>query len=255
MTRKTLAMIGGLLAAALSTQAGLVGLWEFDDAGNLGKATIGADLTFLNGQNFSSTAGIAGADGAMLTALGTTNQIIATHGIAPNGGGAYVNRYSVLFDVSYPSSSSGYKALLQTNTGNSNDGDLFIHPDGTVGVGDLGYFGTTSQETWYRIIASFNLGNNPDSYQLFINGTSVGITPNIALDGRFSLDPTVLFFSDEDDENPPVRVSNVALFDAPLSAAEAASLGLAGNTIVPEPGSLILLAFGFAGVWALRRRL
>ena len=58
-----------------------------------------------------------------------TQGYVMTHGIAPNGGGSYVNHYTLIMDIMFPAASSGqWRSLFQTNPGNSNDGDLFVNP-------------------------------------------------------------------------------------------------------------------------------
>ncbi|MCK4294077.1 MAG: hypothetical protein KAY65_12835, partial [Planctomycetes bacterium] len=99
-------------AAQADVVAGLKGLWEFDDAGNLTKATSGNDL-ILNGSGQSAVPGISGSDGAVGVEVGTYYQ--CDHGIPANGGGSYVNEFTLLFDVMYPQESAGkWRAFYQT---------------------------------------------------------------------------------------------------------------------------------------------
>ena len=55
-----------------------------------------------------------------------------------------------------------------------------------------------------------------------------------AIDGRFSLDPTLLAFADEDGEDYPKYCSTLAMWNRPLTGAEIASLGNASTVIVLE---------------------
>ncbi len=69
---------------------------------------------------------------------------VCTHGIAPNGGGAKVNEWTLLIDFSYPPSSlsdppSGYNDLFQTNPTNADDADWTINSSGGIGIGAVGY--------------------------------------------------------------------------------------------------------------------
>lgn len=257
-------------AAGIGAQAsaGLVGLWEFEDGGDLTAATIGTDLA-LTGTDLA-VAGSGGID-AGASQLDSGDFYTMTHGIAAgNGGGSFVNEYSVVFDISYPASSDGsWKSLFQTNESNSNDGEVFIH-GGTdtaagraygIGLGAMGGYssdappvglgvaGKTTSDTWYRVIISIENGVARDIYVdgvLWMDGNAG------ALDDRFSLDPTALIFADNNGEDDTMNLSNLAIYDNALSASEAAALGSAGAAIVPEPGSMALLGLG--GLGLLRRR-
>ncbi|MCP3913397.1 MAG: hypothetical protein GY713_20915, partial [Actinomycetia bacterium] len=98
----------------------LVGLWEFDDADDLGKATVGTDLTIGGtAPTYSATLADDSSDslsGVITTNVGSANFLTATHGIAANGGGSNVNQYSVVFDVFSPAGSRGsWRTFFQTD--------------------------------------------------------------------------------------------------------------------------------------------
>src|SRR4030095_13810255 len=76
------------------------------------------------------------------------------HLAAPNGGGAYVNQYTVIYDLYLPSDT--WRSLLQTATGNANDGDLFINPTGGVGISSV-YNGAVTSGSWHRVACAFDL--------------------------------------------------------------------------------------------------
>ena len=76
-------------------------------------------------------------------------------------------------------------------------------------------------------------------------------TSDPVVDGRFSLDPFLYFFTDDNGDNAPLNVGALAIFDGVLSAGEVSDLGAAGGAI-PEPSVSIFLAL--AGCLALRRR-
>ena len=69
---------------------------------------------------------------------------------SPNGGGRFVNEYTVIMDVSFPDISGAWVSLLQTNNTNSNDGDWFINPDGALGTAG-NYGGSISEAEWHRL--------------------------------------------------------------------------------------------------------
>src|SRR5216117_2826079 len=112
-TLKAIALFRLLGAALLQAQP--IGQWDFN-SGNLA-ATVGSDLQYLDG---------AGGATEQSTQLGTTTALglpdiggqpaqvmrfstnVAPRGFkmrfnsAPNGGGSFVNQWSIVFDVLYP---------------------------------------------------------------------------------------------------------------------------------------------------------
>ncbi|HWB06579.1 MAG TPA: LamG-like jellyroll fold domain-containing protein [Verrucomicrobiales bacterium] len=234
------------LAPGLSLATGtLTGMWRFDDPSNPGLATVGNNLVFQGvAPAYSGTinddAG-NGQTGCITTPTGANaNRIIAAHGIAPNGGGIYVNEYTILADILSPAASrTRWRSIFQTNTGNANDGDYFISTTDNLGVGDLGYSPSPIDETkWNRLVISIKLGTSIVAY---LNGQPFHTHTASSIDGRFSLDPSILFFADDNGENWPLQVGMLAIWDGALSASEAAMLGTAGAPVPlsldPFPGS------------------
>lgn len=254
--------------AQAEVSAGLKDLWEFNDAGDLTKATVGNDL-IVNGTGQSAVAGIDGSDGAVAVELGTYYQ--SEHGIAANGGSAsWVNEFTLLFDVMYPEESAGkWRAFYQTGYEPYNDSEYFIHPaDESWGVGDLGYTDNatvgewySSHSTWYRVVLTVNLDNDPDVafHDLYINGELTGDhkTDNLDLDGRFSLypsdheNPYIVLCGDNDGDDALMYFSNIAIWDRPLTPQEIGDLGGPGAAI-PEPVTIALLGLG--GLGLIRRK-
>lgn len=246
------------LAAVPCPAANLTGLWLFDDQANPAKATVGTNLT-LTGTAPGTWSAILADDGSKsLTGVVTTpaaaqaNTFVATHGIAPNGGGIYVNEYSIVVDLFSPAGSrSSWRTILQTNTGNTNDGDYFIATDNTIGVGALTYSTSTLDPgAWTRLVLTFDLGTAVTAYT---NGAPFRNHSADLVDDRFSLDPTVLFFSDNSGDNAPLHIGALAIYDGVLSAAEVSALGSAGAAI-PEPSSLLLGLASLGGLAGRRRR-
>lgn len=167
--------------------------------------------------------------GAILTVAGASNRLRALHGISPNGGGGYVNRYSIVMDIlSPPASRSLYRSLIQTQTANSNDGDYFLRDsDSRAGVFDLTYGPAVDSSRWTRLIFTVDLQAVTSSSLLrtHLNGGNSYTHTAQSLDGRFSLDPSVPLFADEDGENPPLYVGMLAMYDGPLNNDEVAALG------------------------------
>jgi formylglycine-generating enzyme required for sulfatase activity len=204
-----------------------VGWWQFDYAQDHTLATIGSDLT-TSGSGFTATPGISTGDGAILVPTGS--HYLAAHGIpAGTGGGTMVNEYTLLFDVSYPS--TGWKSLYQADGTNTTDGEIFIDASGRIGVTAVGGYSTntTSPDTWYRILISVDNGTDRRIYvngQLWYDGNAG------TLDDRFALAPVIRAFADENGEDGPIRVSNLAVWSTPLNATQAAALAGPGAFIV-----------------------
>ncbi len=156
------------------------GQWDFDDANDPFAATIGRDGYVwsrppqgeeqLVGDPESKTEfGLASewnvlmpdGDGGVMKFPGYNflEGIDMYPGIAANGGGSYVNQYTVIYDLYYPESSQGvYRGLLQTSTCNENDSDFFINPDNGIGIsGD--YDGEVLGDTWHRIAFAVDLAH------------------------------------------------------------------------------------------------
>ena len=246
----------GILATA--SHAGLVGLWKFDDSSNLGKATLGNDLVIGGtAPTYSATLadGLSNSLTGVITtaAAANTNYLRATHGIAPNGGGTKVNRYSILVDLFSPvASRSSWRTIYQTEyttttTGVSPDAEYFIRNNNDLlGTADMLYSATAIQEAnWTRLVITVDLtkagGAAAPRMISYLNGGTgmnhAGTAAATALDLRFALGSTINFFNDNDGDNAPLNVAALAIYDHALTAAEVTALGAAGAPI-PVPGNL-----------------
>jgi len=257
---KTLMTFG--ILTAFGNGATLTGLWTFDNAANPGEATVGNNLVFAGtSPTHSATSADDGGNtqsGVITTISGFDNQISVDHGIAPNGGGSFVNQYSIVADIFSPVASRGsWRTIYQTNTGNSNDGDFFIrNSDSFLGVGDAGYSDTAVDgASWTRLLLTVDLTKSGDDIVSYLDGNLFFNHPeDLSGDGRFSLDPTVLFFSDNDGDDAPLNVGALAIYEGVLTPSEVSALGAAGTTIVPEPTSIGLITLcGLAGLVRRRR--
>lgn len=222
------------------------GLWTFDDPQNPMKATVGADLEMVGEPvGWSETAedfyGVS-QSGVITTIHGRENYLILTHGIPPNGGGQYVNEYSLLLDLCCPPESFGvWRCLFQTAPNNGNDGDYFIrNSDEKWGVAAIGYSSQAPDNgAWHRAVLTFKLSSSPNeaSCALYLDGELFHThgPDGLGLDGRFSLDTTLLLFADEDDENAPLLVGAAAIWEGALTEAQVRSLGGPGAPIDATP--------------------
>ena len=185
----------------------LKGHWEFNDASNFLKATIGNDLTLGGNNGVTSVSGINASDGAALTSVG--GYINANHGL-PAKGGSKVNEYTLILDVSFPV--TAWANLLQTVTDNSGDGSLFVEPSGWLWANGFGYSGSSAVKhdgTWHRIVITAAEGD----FRVYVDGIKF-IGASSGVDGIHALDLSkFLLFADNNGEDAPVKVTEVMLFD------------------------------------------
>ena len=221
---------------AASTDAGLVGLWRFDDPTDLTRADLGQPL-ILVGSHWAVN-GFDAQDSA--ARIGPGSHYRCSHGIVPNGSGRLVNQWSLVIDFGYPASSAGkWMCLFQTSSANNDDGDCFVRSgSGTLGVSATGYSTLpTGPETWYRMVVSVDNGR---FYRIYINGVQWLEGAVQAVDGRFALEPQLLLFADEDGEDNPIDVSLVALYNRPLTTDDAAALGGPGGVVLVPQDPVLL---------------
>ncbi|MBK7495670.1 MAG: hypothetical protein IPI28_09830 [Candidatus Omnitrophica bacterium] len=132
------------------------------------KATISQNLV-LSGSHQSAT-GVVPSDGAVV--IGPGSYYTCQHGIAPNGGGSDVNRWSILIDFVVPSIDPWY-CFFQTSPTNANDGDCFVQSGtGKIGVGASGYSPSSiSPQTWYRLVIVVD--NGAGLYDIYLDGSRI----------------------------------------------------------------------------------
>lgn len=215
----------------------LKGYWKFQNAGNPLKATVGNDLV-LRGSH-SIVKGPSKTDTAVR--IGTGSYYRCSHNIAPNGGGDSVNRYTLMFDFKILSLNR-WHTFFQTDTTNTNDGECFIRPNtgsgpGRIGTATTGYTAdTVLPNKWYRLVISVNLGHY---YRYYLNGNLILEGDTQDVDDRFSLNPLVLLFADNNQEDDTIDIASVAIFDTCLSTAQIASIGTIDPCVL-KPMSLSL---------------
>lgn len=267
MIKRHIATLAALTFATTAHAATIAGLWEFDDQTDLGHATVGMDLAFLGGAPGAWNAALADDFGMSLAGVITTpgsdpeDQFVSYNSIPANGGGLYVNEWSFLMDIFSPvGSRESWRALIQTNPANANDTDFVIHPaDDSLGIGAIGYsdnpLSPIDETRWTRLVVTFSIPlSGQATIKSYVNGSPLFDHTQLfdGSDGRYAIESTLLFFSDDNGENAPLHLGALALFEGALSPGEVNALGAAGSA-VPEPGAAALLMIGTA-VFIRRRR-
>jgi glycerophosphoryl diester phosphodiesterase len=151
-----------------------------------------------------------------------TNAVVEDYGIEDQ-------HYTIVMDVLFPESSLGnWIGLLQTNTSNLNDAELFINPQNQIGVSEQ-YFGDIQSNTWYRIAVSVNISSG--FMKLYLDGVLQGeieIETNrwaVINSSASGEKQGFLLFSDDDEETQAVFLASFQFRDYELDAATIANLG------------------------------
>jgi hypothetical protein len=264
-------------AAALSTTShAVIYEWTFNNS-NLNDAfvhgsmqAVGATAPSFLTTNGTTIPHIGGVQARALNVPSFTSPLdgynLSFDQTGPNGGGAYINQYTIIFDLFSPGAPD-WQALFQTDpentTATNNDADWYVAPDGALGIGAIGYTfaGAVQQDTWHRITFAADLSLSRVTY--YIDGIFV-LLGSSNLDGRFSLYSNVdagadlRLFNEGDTTDVythEMYINSVALVDRELTDSEVSALGgpKAGGIFIPEPGAAVLVVTGLL-IPALRRR-
>ncbi|MCA9189265.1 MAG: hypothetical protein KDA99_26755, partial [Planctomycetales bacterium] len=222
------------LSCSAPSMAGLgdaIGVWQFED--NLDNSIPGGSpldaTTFLTPATFT-TASIEGENATVLSmpAFQPEERLVLTNPVGANGGGNFTNDWTIAMDVFFPGPFAAFSSLIQTNTENANDVDVFLRGGNggiDIGAATVGA-GTFTADVWYRLVVSGkgDPANNRQVTTAYANGVKLG-TANNGLDGALSFDPIVNLFSDESSETAPTLVNSLAFWGEALLDAEVAALG------------------------------
>ena len=241
LTPEQVAALGRASASGIPylTQSGIA-QWDFNNSlassvGGLALTTGFAPPATTPGVSF--TTATIGGQSAQVASFTRGTFFRMTHGLGVNAGGAFLNRYTLIMDVMFPSRPTGWAGLWQTSSANANDGDWFVNPAGGVGISG-NYAGSVPDGTWNRL--ALVVDTVAGTFTSYINGANVQQTSAGTLDGRFALEPVALLFADEDQENSAGFINSVQLRPEAMSAADIAALGgpAAGGIQTPQPPTL-----------------
>ncbi|MBK7403502.1 MAG: metallophosphoesterase [Phycisphaerales bacterium] len=236
--------------------------WDFA-SGDLAASYGPGEIEFADGPGgptgqqtaFGSTSALGlppiGAQAAHVMAFpkaaSSTMGFRVRHGAPANGGGAYVNDYTLILDMLLPQSSinaDDWLPIHNTNATNTNDADSWVRlADGAVGVSGQ-YDGAIPADTWRRVALVFDYDGSTERLHKYIDGAPVGTQDLGGLDGRWSLytradaTPWFYLFTDDNGEAASAVVSSIHFTDRAMSDAEIAALGPAdADGILPDPAA------------------
>lgn len=241
------ALVSTLCLLLLVAGAGALemkGQWLFDSQANPGKATVGSDLTFVGSAPTWAAKSRYGAlelNGTITTKAGIGNHLLVIHDIGANGGNP--NRaaeYTLAFDLRRPSGSQ-MRSIFQADLANANDAEYHLATGtalpGSSSIGYAGNLGVTA-DTWVRLVIAVKLGSGISSHLIKADGSvsSFSHAPLTASDADYSLDPAqAILFGDDNGENAPLTIGQVAIFDQAMSPLQVAALGKPGGLMMAPP--------------------
>ena len=218
------------------TNTNVVGQWEFN--GDL-NAEVGEAIEYVGAISNTTefvTMTINGQEAQVMKfPVASADQGYRVfHGASPNGGGENVNNYTMIMDIMYPQESDFlWRALFQTREDGS-DADMFVADFGGVGI-NVQYDGTILPNTWYRVAFAFDL--EAGEVSKFINGQLVGTQfLGTGVDQRWSLEPSLLLFADNDGETAVGFINSLQFRDYAMTEEEITELGLPSAAGITTPG-------------------
>jgi len=258
MTEAEMVLLGGPSGAKLPQAVSLTsvtGQWDFNQ-GNLA-ATIGKDLQYFD-EPTGTTASLTqfgtcssfglplinGVDAKVMKVPGGPGingnnnfGYIMDHQIAPNGGGAKVNQYTIIWDIYYSGGTFPFFNCENPTNNAPADGSLFLQ-DGAMGQGPGGYtmeHGNISVG-WHRLAFAVDLSQN--LITKWVDGVKAQdwVSSSNGLDAaRRAWQPTVLLFADGDgdDHDGTVYMKSIQVSRGKLSDPQMQALGSPSAAGVP----------------------
>ena len=208
----------------------LKGHWKFDDADNLNLATVGVDLVqehVTPGGTIKITA-IDGPNGSGAVNIEAGSFFRATHNSGANDAvnDTLTNQYTIVMDARYPDLTA-YRVFYNAKNDPADDGDIFANTSGGIGggsaIGGYSAYGVTDGG-WFRVTFVADLGN---SYKIYLDGQLIiEASQGFEADGRMALNPQeFLIAQDNDGEDNPIDIAEVAVYNRALTEQEITDMG------------------------------
>jgi hypothetical protein len=205
----------------------LMGRWLFDDSENILLATNGADLKQASKSGVVDITPVDGPSvGNKAVKVTKGSYFIALPNVRANGGSSEkLNEYSLLFDYRLPVDLGSWYCFLQTNFDNNDDGDVFIHPSGGLGVGAIGYSNPVpNDKDWHRLL----IVRSATVIKFFLDGALLREAA-ISLDDRFAIDPAgAVLIGDNDGEDNEMDIAEIGFWRVAFSDDQAKALSVLG---------------------------
>jgi hypothetical protein len=199
----------------------LVGMWTFEDGDNLEMATVGADLEVSG-----SFTRISGPENTGAVKHDGDSYYTVHHNIGANGGGIYVNEYTLMMDIRGSAAEfAGWLSVFNNQSGNSGEGVLWIDGGGFIGYATLGGYssGGLTPDTWHRVVIAAKLG---ESFRIYIDGEHVfTASDNAGVDGMMSLYPDVAYVGADGAGYPGPSLADLRMWSVQLTDEQVKALG------------------------------
>ncbi|HTG43756.1 MAG TPA: hypothetical protein VK633_04425, partial [Verrucomicrobiae bacterium] len=231
--------------------AAITGQWNFntDLSADIGQPIFFSGAESEAGSAFGTTtsfgiSNIAGQEARVMKFPKTIDPLggfgVPT-GAAPNGGGAFVNQYTIIMDVLFPAAAENKRRSLVEIDGTGNS-DFAIQAENGIGSGATASDGKILSNSWHRIVFAADLSLTPSVLDKYIDGVKVGSERLGALDSSFALMDLFYLFSDDDGETESGYINSLQVRDEKLSDGLIAALGApsaAGILSGPPPNPYI----------------
>ena len=259
-TTKTLSALAGLALVSGSASAGLVAHWEFDNAADVGEATVSSDLQAVGDAAYSAAGKVGGA--LALDGTGDYLRVDGSHTLAaglPTGDASYTTaafiqttQTSRQHIITWGNTSTRQINAFRTTTA----GEAGIGNNSTVGIlnynwgggsnGDYGQGagGDLTDGEWHHVAVTYDSATS--TKRLYFDGVELGSGLVVANDLNVQATNFGIGYA-FNTELFNGLIDDVRVYDEALD-----QTAIAGLAAIPEPSSLALLGLG--GLLVARRR-